>query len=58
MDDNKTEEQREHKEAFAIFDSDKDGKLNYEEATYAFFALGFNFSEEEVTGVMAQYGVN
>ena len=51
-------EQREHKEAFAIFDSDKDGKLNYEEATYAFITLGYNFSEEEVNAIMAQHGVN
>ena len=49
---------KEHKEAFKIFDTDKDGKLNQEEATYAFMTLGYTFSEEEMNTIMIQSGHN
>lgn len=51
-------EEKEQKEAFIIFDSDKDGKLSKEEATYAFMALGYSFSEEEMNDIMNKYGQN
>ena len=52
MMDDKESEIKEQKEAFNIFDHDKDKKLNKEEARYAFMALGWNFSEEELNSIM------
>ena len=52
MMDDKENEIKEQKEAFKIFDNDNDNKLNKEEARYAFMALGWNFSEEELNSIM------
>ena len=49
---------KEHQEAFNIFDQDKDKKLNKEEARYAYMALGWNFSEEELNKIMQEKGEN
>ena len=52
--DDKESEIKEQKEAFNIFDHDKDKKLNKEEARYAYMALGWNFSEEELNKIMQE----
>ena len=52
--DEKENEKKEHQEAFNIFDHDKDKKLNKEEARYAYMALGWNFSEEELNKIMQE----
>ena len=54
--DDQLAEQKEQREAFDIFDKDKDNKLNYEEATYAFMSLGYIFSDEEINLIMTQHG--
>ena len=54
MMDDKESEIKEHQEAFNIFDHDKDKKLNKEEARYAYMALGWNFSEEELNKIMQE----
>ena len=54
MFDDKENEIKEHQEAFNIFDHDKDKKLNKEEARYAYMALGWNFSEEELNKIMQE----
>ena len=54
MMDDKESEIKEQKEAFNIFDHDKDNKLNKEEARYAYMALGWNFSEEELNKIMQE----
>lgn len=51
-------DQKEYNEAFLIFDTDKDGKLNEEEVAYAFMALGIVYNEEEINKIMEQYGQN
>lgn len=51
-------DKKEHQEAFLIFDTDKDGQLNAEEATYAFMTLGYMFTEEEINAIMIQFGKN
>ncbi len=56
--DDKESEIKEHQEAFNIFDQDKDKKLNKEEARYAYMALGWNFSEEELNKIMQEKGEN
>ena len=43
---------KEQREAFKIFDRDGDNKLNKEEARYAFMALGYNFTDEELNSIM------
>jgi Ca2+-binding EF-hand superfamily protein len=47
---------KEQQEAFKIFDFNHDGKLNTEEAYWAFLSLGCEFSEEEVSSIINQYG--
>ena len=54
MIDDKEAEMKEHLEAFNIFDHDKDQKLSKEEAKYAYMALGWNFSEEELNKIMQE----
>lgn len=49
---------KEQKEAFAVFDLNKDGKLDIEEAENAFMALGWNFSPEELNSIMQNFGHN
>ena len=56
--EDKENEKKEHQEAFNIFDQDKDKKLNKEEARYAYMALGWNFSEEELNKIMQEKGEN
>ena len=56
--EDKENEKKEHQEAFNIFDRDKDKKLNKEEARYAYMALGWNFSEEELNKIMQEKGKN
>ena len=47
-------EKKEHQEAFNIFDRDKDKKLSKEEAKYAYMALGWNFTDEELEKIMKE----
>ena len=54
--DDKESEKKEQIEAFNIFDHDNDKKLNKEEARYAYMALGWNFSEEELNKIMQEKG--
>ena len=54
MIDDKEAEMKEHLEAFNIFDHNKDQKLTKEEAKYAYMALGWNFSEEELNKIMQE----
>ena len=56
--EDKENEKKQHQEAFNIFDRDKDKKLNKEEARYAYMALGWNFSEEELNKIMQEKGEN
>ena len=55
MIDDKENEIKEQKEAFKIFDKDNDNKLNKEEARYAYMALGWNFSEDELNSIMQNH---
>ena len=41
-----------------LFDFNHDGNLNKEEANWAFMALGYTFSEEELNSILSQYGKN
>ena len=54
MIDDKEAEMKEHLEAFNIFDHNKDQKLTKEEAKYAYMALGWNFTEEELNKIMQE----
>ncbi len=54
MIDDKEAEMKEHLEAFNIFDHDKDQKLSKEEAKYAYMALGWNFTEDELNKIMQE----
>ncbi|KXS10705.1 EF-hand [Gonapodya prolifera JEL478] len=48
-----TEEQRQEvKEAFELFDTDKDGKLDYHELKVAMRALGFDVKKAEVLRIL------
>ena len=47
---------KEHLKAFNIFDQNKDKKLSKEEAKYAYTALGWNFTEEELNKIMQEKG--
>ena len=47
-------EKKEHLEAFKIFDKDNDQKLTKEEAKYAYMALGWNFTDEELEKIMKE----
>ena len=53
--DERENELREQREAFNVFDHDKNNKLNKDEARYAFMALGWNFTDEELTSIMNNY---
>ena len=53
--DERENELREQREAFNVFDHDKNNKLNKDEARYAFTALGWNFTDEELTSIMNNY---
>ena len=55
MMDERENELREQREAFNVFDHDKNNKLNKDEARYAFMALGWNFTDEELTSIMNNY---
>eukprot|EP00808_Paulinella_micropora_P016701 g40136.t1 len=48
------EQSNEIKEAFELFDSDKDGTLDYHEFKVAMKALGFDCSNEEVSQLLQQ----
>ena len=54
MIDDKEAEMKEHLEAFNIFDHDKDQKLSKEEAKYAYMALGWNFTDDELNKIMQE----
>ena len=51
-------ELKEQQEAFNVFDHNKDGMLDEEEAPYAFMALGWCFSPEEISNIMKNFGHN
>lgn len=56
--DSITEEQREEvNEAFALFDLDKDGYIDYHETKVAFKALGFELPKSEIVNLLQSYGV-
>ncbi|KAI9330263.1 hypothetical protein DFJ73DRAFT_954642 [Zopfochytrium polystomum] len=51
-----TEEQKlEIKEAFELFDTDKDGSLDYHELKVAMRALGFDVKKAEVLKILREY---
>lgn len=53
-----SEEQREEvREAFALFDLDKDGHIDYHELKVAFKALGFDVPKQELVGILERFGV-
>ena len=49
------QQQNEIREAFDLFDSDKDGFIDYHEFKVAMQALGFDKKKAEVQQVMQQY---
>lgn len=52
-----SEDQREEiNEAFALFDLDKDGWIDYHELKVAMKALGFECSKQEITGILREHG--
>jgi centrin-3 len=52
-----SEDQRaEIKEAFELFDSDKDGAIDYHELKVAMRALGFELKKAEVLDVLRRHG--
>ncbi|ORX35155.1 EF-hand calcium-binding protein, Caltractin-cdc31 subfamily [Kockovaella imperatae] len=52
-----TEDQRQEiKEAFELFDSDKDGAVDYHELKVAMRALGFDLKKVEVVDLLKRYG--
>ncbi|QSL65787.1 hypothetical protein MERGE_000065 [Pneumocystis wakefieldiae] len=54
-----TEEQRQEiKEAFELFDSDKDGAIDYHGLKIAMRALGFDAEKGEVLGILRENGKN
>ena len=55
MMDERENELREQREAFNVFDHDKNNKLNKDEARYAFMALGWNFTDEELASIMNNF---
>ena len=57
MIDETANELREQKEAFNIFDQEQKGKLNKEQAKFAYMALGWSFSDEELDSIFSKYGV-
>ena len=54
MIDDREAETKEHLEAFKIFDQNKDQKLSKEEAKYAYMALGWNFTDDELNKIMQE----
>jgi calmodulin len=48
------EKSREVKEAFDMFDRDKDGKININELSNVMKALGYNLTEKEVSEIMGE----
>ena len=52
-----TEDQRQEiKEAFELFDSDKDGAVDYHELKVAMRALGFDLKKVEVVDLLKRHG--
>ena len=52
-----TDDQRQEiKEAFELFDSDKDGAVDYHELKVAMRALGFDMKKVEVVDLLKRYG--
>lgn len=52
-----SEDQRaEIKEAFELFDSDKDGAIDYHELKVAMRALGFEMKKAEVVDLLKRFG--
>ncbi|KAK3079968.1 hypothetical protein LTS18_003476 [Coniosporium uncinatum] len=52
-----SEEQREEiNEAFALFDLDKDGYIDYHELKVAMKALGFDLPKQEIISILATHG--
>jgi len=52
-----SEDQREEiNEAFALFDLDKDGWIDYHELKVAMKALGFDLSKQEITAILREHG--
>ncbi|KAF2460466.1 hypothetical protein BDY21DRAFT_280408 [Lineolata rhizophorae] len=52
------EEQKEEiNEAFALFDLDKDGYIDYHELKVAMKALGFDLPKQEILGILQTHGV-
>ena len=52
-----TEDQRQEiKESFELFDSDKDGAVDYHELKVAMRALGFDLKKVEVVDLLKRYG--
>jgi Ca2+-binding EF-hand superfamily protein len=47
---------KEIKEAFDMFDYDKDNKLNREEFENVLLCLGYNFTHKEITDIIIKYG--
>lgn len=48
------EKSREIKEAFDMFDRDKDGKINNNELNNVMKALGYNLTEKEISEIMGE----
>lgn len=50
------DQRAEIKEAFELFDSDKDGAIDYHELKVAMRALGFEMKKAEVVDLLKRYG--
>jgi centrin-3 len=50
------EQKQEIKEAFDLFDTDKDNSLDYHELKVAMRALGFDVKKPEVFSILKDYG--
>ena len=51
------EKQREVREAFELFDQDKDNLLNLEETDAVLKCLGYNFEKTYMKEIMREYGI-
>ena len=49
------EKSREVKEAFDMFDRDKDGKIDNKELTNVMKALGYNLADKEISEIVGEY---
>lgn len=58
MNDFSEEKLKEYKEAFMIFDEDKDGRLNQEQTNLALMCLGYELSNTELNEMFMEYGSN